>query len=64
MDNKLSISQQSAFAAKVNNILGCIRKNITSMLSKAIVSFCSVLETHIWSPLSSSGLPSVRETLK
>lgn len=62
--DKFSISQQSAFAAKVNSILGCIGKNITSRLRKTILPLCSILETHIWSPLSSSGLPSIRETLK
>ena len=46
---KLTISQHCNFMEKVNSILGCIRKSITSRSREVILPLYSALMRHIWS---------------
>ena len=42
VDNRLAMSQQCALVAKkANGMLGCIKKNVASMLKEVILPFCS-----------------------
>lgn len=59
VENKLNMSQQCAFTAKkADSVLACIRKSMASRLRQVIVF--SVFSGHIWSTMSTSGLPSMR----
>jgi len=56
---KLNTSQHCALAAKrVNGVLGCIRQSTSSRSREVYLLFCSALVRHIWSAVSSAGLPS------
>lgn len=62
-DTKLTTTEQCALAAKkTNSILSCIRKSITSRLREMMLPLYSALVRHRWSTVSSSRLPSTRET--
>lgn len=59
VENKLNMSQQCAFRAKkADSVLACIRKSMASRLRQVVVF--SVFSGHIWSTMSTSGLPSMR----
>ena len=57
VDIKLTMSQWALEARKVNGILGSIWRIVASR-SRALLA----LVRHMWSTVSSSGLPSTRET--
>jgi len=61
VDSKLDISQQCAIMTKVtDSIPGCIRTSITRRMKEVILLLYSATMRHIWSAVSSSGLPSTR----
>ena len=64
VDNKLTMSQQCALAAKVANSQkanNCIRRSVASRLRVVSLPLYSALVRHVWSDGSDLGLPSTRE---
>lgn len=63
-DTKLNMSQQWALAVKeADDTLSCIRQIIASRTGEVNLPLCSALvRPHLGSAVSSSGLPSTRET--
>ncbi|KAK4828640.1 hypothetical protein QYF61_000288 [Mycteria americana] len=56
------IHQQCVLAAKkANSTLGCIRRSIASRLKEVILALSSALVRHIWTAVSNSGLPNMRD---
>jgi len=60
---KLTMRQQCAFVPKAaKGLLGFIRQSTASRSGEVTLPLCSALVRHTWSPGSSPGLPSARET--
>lgn len=60
---KLTISQQYVLVVKqANSRLSCVRKSVTSRSKEVILPICSALVRCIWGAVSSSELPSTRES--
>jgi len=60
---RLTVRQQCALVPKAaKDLLGCIRQSTASRSGEVTPPLCSALVRHTWSPGSSPGLPSARET--
>jgi len=63
MSKKLTMIQECVLMAKkATSILGCFRQSAASRSREVILLLWSALVRHVWSAVSSAGLPSTRET--